>query len=61
MDGSGKKIKEMWWEGNDLHFLLENEEKLVLENAYYSSVEREYEGNAISVTPCSFVYEKVEL
>ena len=61
MDGSGKKVKEMWWEGTDLHLILENDEKLVLEYAYIESLKQEYEGDAISVEPCSFVYEKVTL
>lgn len=61
MDGSGKKVKEMWWEGSNLHFLLENGETIVLEYAYLESLTTQYEGDCISVEPCSFTYEKVEL
>jgi hypothetical protein len=39
---AGKLIKELWWDGNDLHTIDENDKHEVYENAYISDYRPNY-------------------
>lgn len=54
------KVKEIWWEENDFHFIDENEKHTVLKNAYFSDYAMNFESNeSVIAEKVDFTYDKI--
>jgi len=52
-------VKELWWEGQDLHIVEEDDKHFVYKDAYYTKYEMNFEpDSAIKVEKCSMTYVK---